>query len=166
MAAELAGFAVKTIGPVKVVGKELRTRFFSFEDNPVPAFWDRCFQDGTVATLEALPGRRYPSALIGWAGRYDPADQSFSYIVGVLADPGAAVPEGMAAYDIPENRFAVGSILGTEPDIYGRAHDLTWEQAAKASLEPALDFEMEWYDERFEQPDGRHMIDLCIPVQG
>jgi hypothetical protein len=23
---------------------------------------------------------------------------------------------------------------------------------------------MDWYDERFEQPDGRLLIDMCIPV--
>ena len=48
MAAELVGFAVKTIGPVRVVGKELRTGFSSFEDNPSPPFGIAAFQDGTV----------------------------------------------------------------------------------------------------------------------
>jgi len=166
MTAELVGFAVKTIGPAKVVGKELRTKVTVPEGNPIPAFWDRCFQDGTVGALKALPGRCYPSALVGWMGAYDPADETFVYVVGVLADRGAAVPEGMVAYSIPETRFAVGSILGTEPDIFQRAHELTWEQAEKAGLEHALDFEMEWYDERFEQPNGRYLIDLCIPVKG
>ncbi|HHX43042.1 MAG TPA: GyrI-like domain-containing protein [Chloroflexi bacterium] len=165
MPAELVEFTVKTLGPVKVVGKELRARFVSFEDNPIPAFWDRCFEDGTIAALEALPGRCYPSVYIGWEGAFTPDDQIFSYVVGVLAAPGAAVPEGMVAYDIPENRFAVGAIRGTPPDIYARAHDLTCEQAAKAGLEPALDFEMEWYDERFMQPDGQRLIDLYIPVE-
>lgn len=165
MPAELVGFAVRTLGPGKVVGKELRTSLNSPEGISIPAFWSQCFQDGTIATLRGLQGRRFPSTLVGWVGRHDPADDSYSYVVGVLASPDAAIPEGMVSYDLPDTQFAVGSVLGTEPDIYAHAHDQTPVEAAKAGLRPAHSFVMEWYDERFEQPDGRRLIDLYIPVQ-
>ena len=100
MPAELVEFTVKTLGPVKVVGKELRARFVSFEDNPIPAFWDRCFEDGTIAALEALPGRCYPSVYIGWEGAFTPTTRSLA-MSWAYSPPGAAVPEGMVAYDIP-----------------------------------------------------------------
>ncbi len=55
--------------------------------------------------------------LVGWCGNYNPDDNMFSYIVGVLVKPNANVPEGMVNINIDDLRYAVGTIKGTETDI-------------------------------------------------
>lgn len=61
MAAELVNFSLKTLEPAKVIGRELRVLLNQSEGSPVPAFWDRCFTDGTVAALESHPDRLHPN---------------------------------------------------------------------------------------------------------
>jgi len=164
MAAELAGFKVMDMPAFKMVGREIRTNMGGPEGNPIPAFWGRCFAEGVVARLEALPGRIHTNALIGWAGRYDPTDGAFSYIVGVLAEPDASVPDDMVGVDVPASAFAVCTIRGPEPDIYMAEHNLMQAQIKAHGLAPnhALGCAIEWYDERFE--GTVHVIDYYEPI--
>ena len=55
MAAELLSFQVARLPALTVVGKPLRVQMEESGENPIPAFWERCFGDGTIETLMALP---------------------------------------------------------------------------------------------------------------
>ncbi len=164
--AELIDFKVTELIPSKLIGKEIRCKMDHPDGNPIPLFWNKCFEDGIVKSLESHPDRLYTNALIGWCGNYNPNDNMFSYIVGVFVKPNASVPEGMASINMDESRYAVGTIKGTEPEIYMNAHQFTEAEMNKAGLQfkPGLSFEMEWYDERFCQNEEYKIIDLYVPI--
>lgn len=166
MSAELTKLTVKVMEPVKVIGKEVRVNMNGCGENPVPAFWSQCFADGSIKEMEDHPDRLYPQVLVGWMGDVNMAEKTWSYIVGILAGTDADVPAGMVSRELPETRYAVGTLSGEEPDIYARAHELTAAEMAKTGLRfnDTLGYEMEWYDERFCADDCPGVIDLYIPV--
>lgn len=166
MSAELTNFAVKTMESVKVIGKEIRVNMSESTENPIPAFWGQCFTDGSVQRMEEHPDRVYPEVMVGWMGDMDQTTHTWVYIVGILAKADAEVPADMVSRTLPETRYAVGTISGTEPDIYMQAHDLTAAEMAKADLQfnDALGCEMEWYEDFCPQADPV-VIGMYIPVQ-
>jgi len=50
---------------------------------------------GTIEILERHSDRVYSSASIDWMGKFNIADNTFTYIVGVLVKPNAIAPEGI-----------------------------------------------------------------------
>lgn len=166
MSAKLTNFKVKTLSPAKIIGKEIRCIMDFPEGNPIPTFWDKCFQDGTMKQLEEPTGRIYPTAMLGWCGNFNPEDKTFSYIVGILANPDAEVPAGYISITLSETRYGVGTIEGTPPDIYTNVYELTMDEIKKAGLQlnPNHCFNFEWYDERFCQNKEYNIIDLYIPI--
>ena len=166
MSAKMTAFKVVEMPAFKVFGKELHVKMGMPDGNPIPKFWDKCFQDGTMAKLDALPGRLYPNAYLGWMGRFNMQDNTFSYVVGVAANPDVTL-EGMDVYETPASKYAVATISGTEPDIYGKAHEfLEAEMKARdLSFNEAAGCEIEWYDERFMTDPTQKTIDLLMAVK-
>jgi predicted transcriptional regulator YdeE len=158
MAAELLSFQVASLPALTVVGKSLRVQMEESGENPIPAFWDRCFGDGTLATLMALPDRPYPDVLVGWVGRWNPDDQSFIYLVGVLCNPDAETPEGMSSEDLPGTSYAVCTIGGPAPDIFEAAEGFMTREcdAHEFARHEELEYAIEWYDDRFEGERPTH----------
>ena len=117
-----------------LVGKSFRYSLSSGGENPVPGFWDKCFSDGTISLLEKHPQRIHNEVLIGWYGDYDPEDETIMCIVGVLTSPEARIPVGMTSIEIPTSRFAVATLIGQEPDVYMKAHQLTFEKMREQEL--------------------------------
>ncbi len=165
--AEIINFSVIELDHCKLIGKEIQCTMGHPQGNPIPAFWGKCMEDGTFGILEGYSDRVYSNASIGWMGNFSTVDNTFTYVVGVLVKPDAIVPEGMVGIDIPGIRYAVGTIQGTEPDIYMNEHAFTENEMQKSGLQfnGSYEFEMEWYDERFCQCSGNKTIDLYIPVK-
>ena len=168
MSVELIDFQIVELAEGQVVGKEIRVAMSPQTANPIPAFWTTCFQDGTIATLRELDDMLYPNALVGWLGEYRPGDESFVYLVGMVAGPEVRPPAGFTARALPAHRYAVGYIKGPEPDIYAQARDLTAAELTERHLAPDAQagFEMEWYDdERFNGAGATHILDYYIPLE-
>lgn len=167
MAAELVECKVVNMPAMKLVGKEIRCTMGHPQGNPIPAFWGRCFAEGLFAKLQQIPHGLYPQAFIGWMGRFTPADQTWSYIVGMLFAPEATVPEGLEVQDIPATTCAVGTMQGTEPEIFMQAHDKLNAEMKARNLTPdsAAGFAMEWYDERYNPQEQQRIIDYYEPIQ-
>jgi predicted transcriptional regulator YdeE len=169
MTAKLETFKVVDLPAMKVIGKELRVLMNDPEGNKIPPFWGECFGDGTIERLDKHPDRLYPKVHVGWMGRFSAQDQRFSYIVGVLARPDVKQGlEGLDVVDLPAAHFAVGTIAGTEPDIYHQAHDLLDKEVKDRKLvyDDGLACAIEWYDDRFEDDSaGVCRIDYLEPVK-
>ncbi len=166
MSAKMTEFKVVEMPAFKVVGRELRVKMGMPEGNPIPAFWDKCFQDGSMARLEKLPGRLYPNAYVGWMGNFNMQDNTFSYIVGVVAKPEATMQD-MDSAETPATKFAVGTISGSEPEIFQKAHEFveTEMKARQLAFNEAAGCEIEWYDERFMADPVLKEIDLLMAVK-
>ncbi len=167
MKVKLSGFQTTEIKKCKIIGKSIRCLVVPGEDNPIPAFWTKCFSDGTIATLESEPRRINPDVLLGWCGDYNPEDHYFTYVIGVFIPLDAQTPEGMTAIEIPTSRFAVATIEGVEPDIFIMAHELTFQKIEEQGLEydPQRGCEIEWYDDRFCESEDKRVIDLYVPIK-
>jgi len=166
MTATMKAFKVVEMPAFKVVGRELRVKMNTPEGNPIPGFWSKCFQDGTMAKLNKLPGRLYPQAYLGWMGKFNPQDNTFSYIVGVAAKPDAPA-EGMDVAETPATKFAVATVAGTEPEIYGKAHEFLEAEikARKIPFNEDVGVEIEWYGENFMADPMQKEIDLLMAVK-
>ena len=167
MQAKLTAFKTTEIRKCKIIGKSLKCKVTPGKENPIPAFWDKCFSDGTIDVLEKLPNRLHPDALIGWCGDYNPKDHYFTYLIGVFVEFVSDAPEGLIAIDLPISKYAVATIEGQEPDIFAMAHELTFQKIEEKGLEydPERDSEFEWYDNRFCQDEDKKVIDLYVPVK-
>lgn len=166
MTTTLKDFKVVEMPAFKVVGKEIRVKMGMPDGNPIPAMWDKCFQDGTMAKLEKLPGRLYPNAYLGWMGKFNPQDNTFAYIVGVAAKP-EAPEEGFDAVQTPATKFAVATVAGPDPELYGKAHEFLEAEikARKLPFNEDVGVEIEWYGERFMADPVMREIDLLMAVK-
>jgi hypothetical protein len=122
------------------------------------------FQDGSLAFLLQLPGKYSPSAdRVGWMGDFQPGDNAYTYLAGVLFDPSAPVPEGYVSRDIAEGLMAAGWIEGDDSDEGGDMMANASGHLAQAREEHGCEydgsrgfFEMEVYiQDRFEDPLAR-----------
>jgi predicted transcriptional regulator YdeE len=164
MTTELINFRVVTLEPLKIIGKEIRCEYGHPNGNPIPLFWGKYHEDGTIKKLEEYPDRLYKNALVGWMGNW--GSKTFSYVIGIIAKPNAQTSDNLFSIDIPKIRCMVSTIKGTEPDIYMKAHEITLKEMEKLNLKANEDisFEMEWYDERFCANTDYHIIDLYLSI--
>jgi predicted transcriptional regulator YdeE len=105
--------------------------------------------------------------MIGWCGDFNPQDNSFRYLIAIIATTDTEVPGDLTEVHIPASRFAVATIEGKEPDIFTQAHDLTFREMGKAGLEYDQEkgFEMEWYDEPYCLDREMRIIDIYVPIK-
>lgn len=166
MTTAMKSFRIEEWPAFKVVGRELRVQMGMPDGNPIPALWEACFQDGTMAKLDRLPGRLYSNAYLGWMGKFSPQDNAFSYIVGVAAQPDAPA-EGFDAVETPATKFAVATFVGPNPEIFGKAHTLLEAEikARSLALDEIAGCEIEWYDENFMADPVLREIDLLMAVK-
>ena len=101
--------AILSLPSARVIGKEARCG--GELGNTAPALAEATLHSPAWAVLEALP-RLMPYGL-GWTCDYDPATDTFSYIVGVLTPAGTPVPEGFIHRDIGGTLCARG-LLGED----------------------------------------------------
>jgi predicted transcriptional regulator YdeE len=165
--AELVKFEVKALPPVRVVGKAIRVEM-NMQENPIPAFWGKCFGDGTLKTLEDMTDQVYDPAYVGFMCRWGGSDGKFTYIVGMLMKEGTPVPDGYESEDISACEVAIGWIKGKEPDVYMASHQLTSAEMERLGLvmDESKGWCMELYNcPRFTVPDGNGdlILDYYIP---
>jgi predicted transcriptional regulator YdeE len=157
----------------RVIGKTIWGQV-NPENNPLPAFWDQCLNDGTFTTLENMKEYVVIPDYIGWMGEYDPATGKFLYIVGMLMQPDAPVPEGYVYRDLPECTMGIAWIKGRESDgeIYREGMNLTLAALGEKGYhyDDAAGYAVEVYNyERFvipmQQGEPEVVLDYYAPCQ-
>lgn len=167
----LIKFEISDMPDVLLVGKAIRhTRGeMAKGDNPIPAFWSRCFADGTFPALEAQGDFVYNHGYAGVMTDWDSAYNGFCYVVGMLMKPGADVPQGFVSYPLDATRIATGWIQGKDAaDVGEKAYAYT-EQAVYSNGYRCN--QMKWCMELFTHPryttpdeNGNIIMDYCLPV--
>lgn len=156
---KLIHFQLFDLPDCRIVGKELVIPKMDPQNNPVPAFWDKCFAENIFEPLEKMTSALFPDALydaagayLDWMGDLQP-DGSYRCIVGMVMKPGAIPPEGYAFMDLPACQLALGQVQGPESEVYAAADKLLpplIRQAGKS----AGDYMIEVYAcPRFTTPD-------------
>jgi predicted transcriptional regulator YdeE len=158
----LIGMEIRAFPATRVIGKQVTCPLGQDTVNPGPALWDGMMRDGSLELLLNLPQRAtLEPDTVGWMGDYDPASNAFTYIAGILAQPGTPAPSGCVYRDIPACQMAVASIRGvaSNHDVYEGAHNHTAQAMQERGYEydPASGgFEMEYHSHtRFTLPEAR-----------
>lgn len=162
----LANFQIRPLPALRVIGKAVYPKM-DMKENPIPAFWDQCFADGTFKTLTDLPAEHIDKDYVGFMCEWD-GKVTFTYICGMLLAAGTPVPDGFIYKDIPASTVAVGWIQGPEKDNYQAAHAMTQQELEKRGYQcdNAAGWCMEYYNcPRFtqKQPNGDVILDYYIP---
>ena len=162
--AELVKIDFVEMPEVLVIGKTIEVDWTKIhQENPIPAFWDECFKDGTFKTLEEQTDFIYNPAYVGYMTLH-------SYTCGMLMKMGCQEPgKGFTTHVIIPSKVAVGWIKGQKQDVFMNAHKVT-ETALEEwgyKYNPKCRWSMELYNcPRFtkEDDDGRIIMDYYIPV--
>jgi len=166
---KLIQLEIKELGAWCVVGKAIQVEMG--KENPIPAFWDACFADGTLGTLEAHKDWMLCPDYVGFMTEWQGGSGKFIYVVGMMMKPGFPVPEGgFVSYPIVSSSVAVGWIQGVSTqDVCMTAHEYTNKALEdKGYTSDGLLWCMELYNcPRFTTPDthGQIVLDYYIPCK-
>ncbi len=163
---------VKDLPQLQVVGKGMRVQFRAVQgpENPLPEFWDQCFADGTMSTLDAMTDHHLDSSYVGWMGEWDDESQEFLYIVGMLLDADAPVPRGFDLRVIEPCQVFISWVHGPESRIFSSAHTLSAKMLNEQGYvyDETAGWSMELYNcPRFTDPDanGELILDYYLPCR-
>ncbi|HLT00500.1 MAG TPA: GyrI-like domain-containing protein [Acholeplasma sp.] len=168
--AKLINFEVVKLPKVIIIGKEIKHRFdlMMKGDNPIPAFWGKCFEENVFGILEAQKDFIYNADYVGVMCDFTKGDGEFSYIIGMIMKEGATVPDGFRAFVIEEGDVGIGYVKGEELDVSMNAHRLTEEAIKNINRS---NHNMEWFMELYNCPrwtdvdqDGHRTMDYYIPL--
>ncbi len=130
--ATVVHYQTENFGPYRVIGKELR-QMSTLPENPIPDFWNEMFRDNHFAMLQsALAAYLVPVSndYVGYMRDYEPLTGCMTYVVGMVVDASAPVPEGYVGYDIPACKVARTWIQGDANTIFADACELTLQAIA------------------------------------
>ncbi len=178
MGSKLIKFEVCSFPGARVIGRSVRVREpTTAEDTSIEDLWAALERDGGLAALQALPRRLTPEAdAVGWMGDWNPGEGAFTYLAGMLFEPGAAAPEGFIARDIAPGGMAVGWIQELAGEEGGELHAAASGHVGRARDERGYTydgsrgmFEMEVYTQaRFYRALERGepvMLDFYTPCR-
>jgi predicted transcriptional regulator YdeE/DNA-binding transcriptional MerR regulator len=125
----------------------------------IPPLWDALSRRrGEILGVE--PGGAYGICIVGEPGRFD-------YLAGFRVGSGTPVPEGMAAFDVPAQRYATFTHRGPVATLLGTVQRIFGEWLPSAGLEPTAGPEVEFYGAAFTGPDDPgSLMEYWVPVRG
>lgn len=88
-------------------------------------------------------------------------DGRFTYVAGMTS---SAVPDGMQAFDIPANTYAMFTHRGHISDLSKTLYTIWNKMLPDAELEPKEGPDFELYDRRFNPTTGFGEVELWIPI--
>jgi AraC family transcriptional regulator len=149
------GIKIVERGAFTVVGLKYRGKN---ENNEIPQLW-RVLGPRT-GEIENLAD---DTAAYGISANMDKESGEFDYIAGFEVSSTEGLPEGMVAFEVPGDRYAV--FATTLPKIGETFHNAyeTWLPQAGHQLTGGPEFEL--YDEQFDPQDPDSEFDLYIPIK-
>jgi len=165
MGSELVRFSVQSFAKARVLGKSVRVKVdVGLGDRTIEDLWASMANDGSLDTLLALPERLAQTPdIVGWMGDFQPGDDAYTYLAGVLVQPDTTVLDGFVSREIAPCDMAIGWIQGTEGNEGGDMMANASGQVTRAMKENGYEydgsnglFELEYYSyERFRGPVER-----------
>jgi len=178
MGSRLVGFSVQAFPGARVLGKSVRVKVdVGLHDHTVQDLWESMAKDGSLDSLLALPERLAQTPdTVGWMGGFQPGDEAYTYVAGVLAQPNTTVPDGFVCRGIAPCTMAIGWIQGTECNEGGDMMANASEHVTRAMEGNGYEydgsngfFEIEYYSyERFRGPvecGEKPILDFCSPCK-
>ena len=170
--AKLVNFTVIDLPDLFAVGKVLQTNMAEVSKaNPIPAFWDACFTDGTFNQIEKSSETLYNPDYIGLMYNYNAATGDFCYMCGMLLTKEYLPSSDFRSYHLEPIKTAISWIRGADTiEICSKAHDLSMKAIHDEGYDwaNAAGWVIELYNcPRFTSPDseGHLILDYYVPIQ-
>jgi predicted transcriptional regulator YdeE len=166
MGSRLIDFEIRPFSKARVIGKStiVELDYEGSDDPTIPDLWTEMEDNGSLDILLSLPDR-ITEALdtVGWMGEYNPDNQEFTYLAGVLVKHDTDVPDGFEYRDIVDCEMAISRIQETDDAEGGNIHGEASSHTSKAKTENGYEydgskggFEMEYMSyERCRLPEKR-----------
>ncbi len=160
-----------------IIGKAIRMKENpGFDDDSIPSLWRRMNGDGTLKFLQNIDGCKTRKDCVGWMGDFMPGDQEYTYLAGILAEPGTNIPDGFETRTIESIQMAIAWIKETDTpeggDIICNASEITSKALADSGYEHDFSkgfYEMEYYSfERLLQHEitgEKKILDYYTPCK-
>ena len=119
------------------------------------------FKTGNLKDASYQIGEVFP----GWCGNMDMKAGNFEYICGMLVEDYGEIPQDFVKKTIPMRKYLVFTHKGklnTLMDTYNYIYGL-W--LPKSDIKVSDDFNMEWYDNRFNIDQDSSEFDILVPIK-
>ena len=170
--AKLVNLTTVDLPDLFAIGRVLHTNMAEVaKANPIPAFWDTCFADGTFKLIENNSEILYNPDYVGLMYNYNVATGDFSYMCGMLLTKEQLPTADFSIYRLPAGRTVISWIKGANSgEVCAQAHDLTMDAIHAEGYD--WDNEAGWLIElyncpRFTTPDseGQLILDYYVPIR-
>lgn len=92
-------------------------------------------------------------------------DGGFDYIAGFKVAADAIPPEGMVVVDVPESKYAVFEHRGSKETLMNTYHLIADEWFPRSGMKPTGGFDMEIYDEKFNNFEPDSIMYIYEPIK-
>ena len=178
MGAKVIKFSVEAFPKLRVIGKTVIMKEpAELTDHTIEDLWESIRKDGSLDFLFGLTHKfSQDRDSAGWMGDFQPGQDHYTYLAGVLFEEDAPVPEGYEYRDIPECEMAHAWIQETEGDeggdLFGDAsgnmHKAMGEQGYQYDGSHGL-FEVEYYSEerltKTKERGDKAILDFYSPCK-
>ena len=159
-------YKIRELKQLRLIGKSLEVPAKG-EDHwkIVPAFWDKCIEDGTINEIQKLKNTNgsLKADVLGAIFYFSENDEIFVYMIAVESNTDS-IPEGMEERIINPQSYAIFEEVGPVPET---AHKLRkrifseWFPATKYIQADAPDFE---FANPISESSDLHRCEIWIPV--
>ena len=97
MGSKLVKFSVQSFPKARMIGKGVLVKSdVGLDDRTIQDLWKRMANDGSLDFLLNLPDRSTQNNdTVGWMGDFQPGDEAYIYLAGVLVNQNTPVPEAI-----------------------------------------------------------------------
>jgi predicted transcriptional regulator YdeE len=116
------------LGPLTIVGKELRTtndNAQAFTD--IPTFWEKFYQDGTIEKIPHKVTEDIYAIYTNFAHEGIDNMGVYSFIIGCQVHAGEHPPEGLVSVELPRATYAVFSSEPGRPEKIVETWQKIWQ---------------------------------------
>lgn len=169
---DLVKFEIIKLPKICIVGKELRysDQALNEGDNPIPAFWNTCYEEDIFTPLELQTEYIFDRSPIGFFTDWYLGDGNFTYVVGMLMNEGVTVPPGYYVCELEETEVA---LCWVKCKSLTNTRTVPFESTAKAIEESGHSFaNMKWCMDLYhhtrsttEDENGNVILDCYVPIE-
>jgi AraC family transcriptional regulator len=164
---EAMNYRIETKPSFSLTGLPLRTTTRDgANSHEITAFWDRCFQDGSFASLASLVPVGSAIGVAGAIAEFDAKGEDFTYLIAVETPADRAeLPDGIRDLAVPAAIWAVFESRGPIPDAIQQTFKRIFgEWFPSSSWEHAEGPELEIYPPG-DTHDPNYYSEVWIPVK-
>lgn len=136
----------------------------SVNKNTIPAFWEECHKNGTVAKLLSITSDKGLIYGICYGGELTDR-KTFEYGIAAICDEKTEIPEGFRINEIPARTWAVFECTGAMPDaIQNTWHKICSEFFPASCYEPTYEMDIEAYTTGDMSADD-YKSEIWVPIK-